>query len=315
MRIYGLEDLPCKHKSHIVTIGGFDGVHIGHQAIIKEMLYFSKETGFSTVVITFKVPPKFILEKRKPELLTTVEEKLWILKSFGIEEVLLLNFDLSLKNITASQFLERVIINGLNAHWIVIGFNHTFGHGKKGNARFLATRVKKYDFGLTVIPPLKRGRYIASSTRIRSLLKRGKLEEVNMLLGRPYFAIGKRVKGKGTGKKIGIPTYNLEFPSEKLLPPHGVYAVKFECCGKLYYGAANLGFAPTLSKKERPTLEIHVLNYDSSLDKVSSLRVEFIKFLRPEKKFKSSKELVLAIKQDIEKVKYIFQPQKVGVRV
>ncbi len=294
---------PCHHSGHITTVGGFDGVHIGHQRILQEMAHLKGALGVPTLVVTFEVPPKFIIEERTPNLLTTVNEKLALLEASGVDEVVLLEFNEALRNTTASEFLERILLEELRSQWIVLGFNHRFGKGREGTPAFLAERVETLGFGLTLIPPLKYKGIPASSSNIRRLLKEGKVEDAAALLGRPYAVSGTVVEGRKAGKLLGFPTANLQVPPEKLLPADGVYAVRVRWQGRSFWGAANLGTAPTFGPDHPRQLEVHILNFNHQSLYGQEIEVEFLRFIRKEQRFESVEALRAQIERDLAAVR------------
>lgn len=299
MKVYRTFAHPCRHEGHITTVGGFDGVHKGHQRILQEMTRLKEELQLPTLVVTFEVPPKFRIENRPPELLTTVDEKLELLETAGVDEVVLLAFDDRIRNTPAAEFLEHYLLRELRSRWIVLGYNHRFGKGREGSPAFLAERVETLGFGLTLIPPWTHKGIPASSSNIRRLLKAGQVTDAAALLGRPYTVRGKVVRGRDLGKRLGFPTANLDVPPEKLLPADGVYAVRVRWQNHPYWGAANLGVAPTTGPNQPRRLEVHLLNFDHQSLYNETLEVEFLRFLRHEQRFESLDALKAQIQQDL----------------
>ena len=311
MKVYNTLSIPCSHSGHIVTVGGFDGVHLGHQSILKEMVRISKVTRIPSLVITFLHPPKFMLEGiTPPELLTLPQEKEEILKKFDIDEVVVLKFDETLRETTARDFLEKELIQKIKARWFVLGFNHAFGKGREGTQEFLAKHLPDFGYGLTIVPPVVHNNIPASSSNIRKLLREGDLETASKLLGYPYTVTGEVVAGAGLGKGIGFPTINIDVHPFKVLPSNGVYAVEVFLRDVKYIGAANIGVAPTLQKRSELVLEVHLLNFDHKQTYGEKVKVRFIRRIRPEIRFKSSDELRSQIFRDIETVKIIFERAK-----
>ena len=307
MRILKPSDLPCsEHSGHVVTIGSFDGLHVAHQAILREMQALSRRLGVPSVVVTFRVPPKYFIRKEPPQLLTTWEERVPLYRRFRVQEVLLLDFDEALMDTPADVFLHQFLVQGLRARWVVIGFNHRFGRNREGGPEFLARYVEPFDFGLTLLPPLKVDGLVVSSSVIRKLLRRGEVARAARLLGYFYTVEGRVYADRGLGHRALVPTANLAVPPEKLLPAPGVYAVFLQVGRRRYPAVANLGVSPTVQERSRPVLEVHVPGHSLQLEG-RRVRVAFVERLREEQRFPSLEALRKQIQEDTQRALAILQ--------
>ncbi len=307
MRILKPSDLPCsEHPGHVVTIGSFDGLHVAHQAILREMQALSRRLGVPSVVVTFRVPPKYFIRKETPQLLTTWEERVPLYRRFRVQEVLLLDFDEALMDTPADVFLHQSLVQGLRARWVVIGFNHRFGRNREGGPEFLARYVEPFDFGLTLLPPLKVDGLVVSSSVIRKLLRRGEVARAARLLGYFYTVEGRVYADRGLGHRALVPTANLAVPPEKLLPAPGVYAVFLQVGRRRYPAVANLGVSPTVQERSRPVLEVHVPGHSLQLEG-RRVRVAFVERLREEQRFPSLEALRKQIQEDTQRALAILQ--------
>lgn len=300
MRILSLEDLPIEGGS-CITIGGFDGVHLGHQELIKEVKYYSETKGIHSVLVTFDIPPQVVLKGWDKGLLTPIEEKLMILKEYNLDFVLILKFDEKLKNMEAKEFIEEIMLKKLHAKAWVLGHNHHFGKGREGNAIYLIENIKKWPFFVTVVPPILWEGEAITSSLIREECLKGRIERTNKFLGRPYFLYGKVVHGDGRGHLTGIPTANIEVNPLKLLPKRGTYASFVHFKEKRLRGVTNIGVRPTFGG-DRVIPEIHVLDFEGNLYG-ENLKVELIEYLREEVKFNSLSHLKKQIEEDIKRAR------------
>ncbi len=300
MRVLRTADLPCRaHPGHVVTIGSFDGLHVAHQAILREMKALARRLGLPPVVVTFRIPPKYFIRKEPPELLTTWEERVPLYRRFGVQEVLLLDFDDALMDTPADVFLHQFLVQGLRTRWVVIGFNHRFGRNREGGPEFLARYVEPFNFGLTLLPPLQVDGLVVSSSVIRKLLRQGQVAQAARLLGYPYTVRGRVYADRGLGSEALVPTANVAVPPEKLLPAPGVYAVYLKVGRNRYPAVANLGTSPTVKERSQPVLEVHVPG--QSLRLVRRLvEVAFVQRIRDEQRFPSLAALREQIQRDIE---------------
>ena len=296
MKIYTPKDFPLNFPT-VITIGSFDGIHIGHKTLFKETINLSKKLNVTPVIVSFDPHPRLILfPEANFKLLTTLEEKIYLLSKQEIKNLVLIPFSFNVAQLSADLFVQEYIVDDLKAKAIVVGFNFRFGRNRKGDTAYLEKLGEKYNFVVKTVSPVVIDDLTVSSTVIRQLITRGEIEKANQLLGHPYFMIGKVVKGKGRGKNLGFPTANLEFPSSKLIPAPGVYAVWVYFKGKKFKGAMNIGTKPTFEDKEL-TVEVHIFDFKEEIYG-ETLEVEIIKRIREEKRFSSLEALKEQIQKD-----------------
>ena len=291
-------------KSAIITIGNFDGVHTGHQQILKVVNERAAKYGLPSIVYTFEPHPLKILAPHKsPPLLTTLKEKIALIKKYGIDYLILAQFTKEFASQHPKKFVMDVLVGKLKASEIWIGHDYAFGRGKEGTALYLKELGKELDFKVHIIPAYKKKGVIVSSSKIREFIQNGKLKEAANFMGRPYIILGRVVKGRSMGKKLGFPTANLEISNE-LVPPNGVYAVYVTGLGKkIYHGVANIGLAPTFGANKF-VIEVHIIDFKKEIYG-KKIKVEFIKKLRNEKVFRTTEGLVAQIMKDIEQAKKV----------
>ncbi len=278
-----------------LAVGNFDGVHLGHQSLIKKALEFAEAKNLTPAVLTFHPHPLKVFKREKFLTLTPVEEKQRLIKLYGIQRVYLLKFDEELYNLSAREFVEEVLVGRLKCKALVVGENFRFGRKREGDVKLLQKLSRIYGFEFFAHPVIHINDMHISSTRIRRFLREGRVEEAARLLGRPYKLIGRVIKGQGRGKSLGFPTANLECENE-VIPRNGVYACFAEVKGSLMKSVVNIGCTPTFGGEEI-TIEAHIigLNEDIYGNRVG---LYFIKRLREERKFGSIEELKAAIKRD-----------------
>ncbi|HPD33038.1 MAG TPA: bifunctional riboflavin kinase/FAD synthetase [Candidatus Kapabacteria bacterium] len=310
MDIYeSLEDIPFNPETYL-TIGTYDGVHLGHRLILEKLVAESKNLNKRDLVITFDPHPQIVLKKvDKPELflLTTIKERLYLLKKFGINNVLIIPFSWEFSHIEAEEFLEELLIKKIGLEKIFIGYDHSFGRNRRGNAELLQNLCNNR-YEIEQIPPFTYNNEIVSSTVIRNSLKSGNIEKANAMLGYDYFVHGRVIFGRGMGVNLGFPTANIKPENiHKLLPSYGVYIVYSIIDGVKYYGMANIGVRPTLTNDIKPTLEAHYLDFNGDLYD-QELIVFFLHRIRQELKFPNADLLIERMQEDEEYTRnYIFE--------
>ena len=296
---YSIDDIQIE-QSTMLTVGSFDGVHLGHQQIIKQLNALSGDSNSLEVLVTFHPHPKEVLSPagdRSVELLTPLEEKLRLLEKLGLPVITVLPFTREFSKTGYREFVTNILIKKLKMKKMVIGHDHTFGRNREGHAEQLEELGKSADFSVTVIQPFFLGKEIVSSSRIRQLLKSGEVEIANKLLGRKYSIQGIVEKGENRGTTLGFPTANIRPSSpNKLIPKKGVYAVEVELSGQRYRGMMNIGHRPTFNF-DPLTLEVHIFNF-SGLIYGESIEVSCKKFIREEMKFRNPEELKSQIEKD-----------------
>lgn len=291
IRNTNLEQLPC-----VVTIGNFDGVHLGHQALLTEVKKRAHDLKLESAVITFEPNPKDYFSQNKPQTrISSLREKIELFNEIKIDRVHIIKFNQEFSKVTANEFIS-VLIKQLKVKEIVVGEDFCFGRGREGGIKQLSASSMKLNIKNKILMDGKR----ISSTLIRNLLANDKLEQANKYIGRPYSISGKVVHGEKRGRKIGFPTANIHMRHNR--PPlKGVFAVKFQN----HFGVANLGIRPSIKGEKKLQLEVHLLNFSSDLYG-QHVSVIFLKKLRDEKKFKSLDELKEQIKLDVIKAKLFF---------
>ncbi|MCX8092858.1 MAG: bifunctional riboflavin kinase/FAD synthetase [Candidatus Goldbacteria bacterium] len=289
-------------KKVVLTIGVFDGLHIGHQHLIKKTVKLAKAIDGISVVFTFDThPEKYLNEKNKIKILKDTESKINRLKILGVDIVLIQNFK-KIRYLSAKDFISKYIIKNINLYAIVTGKDFLFGKNKTGNISLLRRLSEKYKFKLLVIPDVKIENKKVSSTLIRKYLKAGKIKLVEKMLGGPYSITGTVVHGRHIGFKY--PTANIKLKYEDI-PATGVWAVRVFYKDKSYLGAANIGTAPTLKNEKKALLEVYIYNFHKMIYG-EKLRVVFLEKIRDEKKFKTQEELIKRVDKDIQFIKEKF---------
>ena len=284
-------------KNTVVTIGNFDGLHIGHLKLINRVLREAGKHKMSSLVCSFNTNTK-----EYSELLFPQNQLKEYISELGIDKYKKLNFLRDVKGLSCEEFIEKYIINEYNAKYVVVGEDFYFGKNKSGNAEALAELGKKYGFKTIILKLLKKGEATVSSTYIRGLIKDGKTERANALMYEPLSVYGIVKKGYNIGgKELSYPTANISVPKNTVPIKHGVYKTKTVIDGILYDSITNVGYAPT-KKKSSPTIETHIFSLSGDIYK-KRIKVIFCKYIRNERKFKSIEALKAQIKKDIIKAK------------
>lgn len=292
----------------VVTIGNFDGVHIGHQKIFEYLKKKAEQINGKSVVVTFHPHPIRVLFREHPlKLITTTEDRIKLIEKCGIDITLLIPFSREFAKIEAEDFVRDILIDKLHAKWVVVGYDYRFGRDRKGDKELLKKLGNIYGFRVTVLKAYKIKGKILSSTAVRNALAEGNIKEANLFLGRAYHIDGEVIKGAGRGSSIlGYPTANIS-PVQEILPKEGVYAVKVTIphLSKTFKGVANIGKNPTFGNSDI-SYEVHILNFKENL-LGKKIRVHFIERIRDERKFSSPEELRLNIEGDIDRANQIFR--------
>lgn len=299
MKVYTEFSENIKTKSAIVTVGSFDGLHLGHVKIlneVKKVVDEKKGTGF---LITFEPHPRFVLSKDfDMKLLTSLDEKKEILENAGIENLMVINFTKEFSQLTSDEFIKRFIVDKIGAAHMVIGHDHKFGKDRLGDVVKLSEVGKLLSFDVTDVSAESMDGEIISSTKIRNSLFKGDVEKANLFLGRNYSISGKIVVGAQRGRTLGFPTANIELDeSFKAIPKNGVYVVKCLLDDKIHFGIMNIGYRPTFGNKHDLVLEVHLLNFNRDIYG-QKIKIEFLKRLRDEVKFESKDSLIHQIEMD-----------------
>jgi len=293
--------LPPLREGSAVTVGSFDGMHLGHRAVVEELVRRARASGRAAVLVTFEPHPGWVLGgEGNPPRLTVGPERTELLAELGVDYALILRFDRGLAAMSAEEFVREVLLARCDMRELVLGEDHGFGHGRTGDRLSLPSLGARLGFGVTILPPvLDRAGAPISSTRIRSALAEGNLEQVEVWLGRPYRISARVVPGAGRGKTIGVPTINLEGSlAGKALPPDGVWAARVEWGGGTAGAMLNQGPRPTVGDATR-SLEAHLFGVDQDLYG-RMVRIEWVRRLRDTQKFPSLDALRAQLGQDRE---------------
>jgi riboflavin kinase/FMN adenylyltransferase len=299
--IENLDDINAPFKKAVITIGNFDGVHIGHQALFHEVIEKADMLDGTSVAMTFQPHPVRVLKHNgHPPLITVYEQKVELIAKSGIDVLLCVPFTRKFADITAKKFVLDILLKQLGMAAIIVGKDYAFGKNREGNLNSLMSYSELYDFEVVVVDWIPISNNIASrisSTRIRKMVMDGKVKEVQKLLGRQYQIKGTVVRGRNRGGKLlGFPTANLQLHDE-LCPKLGIYAVTVENQERIYKGVANIGYSPTFDDNEL-TVEVHLLDFDMDIYG-QEIRVNFIQRIRDEIKFSSIEALSRQIAQDV----------------
>lgn len=285
-------------KKTIVTLGTFDGVHLGHAAILKKLTQNTHNETFESTVLTFFPHPRMVLQgKSDLKLLNTINEKIELLEKIGINNLIIHPFDEKFAELDAEAFVSTILVDQLRVQKIIIGYDHRFGKNRTANIDDLISFGTQYGFEVEQISAQEIDEISISSTKIRTALEEGDIQLANEYLGYSYFLSGTVVKGKQLGRRIGFPTANISLEEDyKLVPQNGVYVVRAEIDGKTIYGMMNIGFNPTVQGKKK-TIEVHLFDFDSDIYNCK-IQVSILQRIRSEKKFESVEVLKDQLKKD-----------------
>jgi len=284
----------------VATIGFFDGVHLGHRFLIQQVKMAAAQNGWSSTIITFPIHPRQVIQSDfQPQLLSTLEEKLELLSTTGIDHCILLPFTKGLSKLTARQFMQ-MLHDQYQVRMLVIGYDHRFGHNRMETFEDYCRYGQELGIHIMQATAYTQEQDKVSSSAIRRALQTGEVQTANHYLGYNYYLEGTVIDGYKVGRKIGFPTANLsiDFPY-KLIPALGVYAVSVQLNGKQYKGMLNIGHRPTLNNGENLSIEVHILDFNENIYQ-QKIRLELVKFLRPEAKFNSIDELIEQMHKDKE---------------
>jgi riboflavin kinase/FMN adenylyltransferase len=281
-----------------VTIGTFDGVHIGHQKVIKRLVKDAKKNKATSVLLTFFPHPRMVLQKDIGiKLINTIDEKTYLLESLGLDVLIIQEFSEEFSKNSALDFVRNTLVNTLNISKLIIGYDHHFGKNREGNFNELKEYSHTYGFKIKKIKQQDISDIAVSSTKIREAIENGNIEKANSFLGYNYPLSGIVEKGKNLGEQIGFPTANLFIEETyKLIPKTGVYIVKSEIESQIIFGMMNIGYRPTVGGKHQ-TIETHFFNFSNNLYG-KKLKIEVLKQLRTEEKFNSINDLKLQLQKD-----------------
>ena len=303
----GIEAVEHKLKNPAITIGNFDGVHKGHQALFQRVKQLAEELNGQSAVVTFDPHPLEVLFPEKaPSFITSHRQKLDIIASCGIDATVVIPFDHKLSQMSAREFVEIVLVEKIGARAIVVGHDYRFGHSREGDIAFLKRLGEQYGFKVETVTGVRVNDTVVSSTAIRQMIESGKIKDANKLLGRFFEVSGTVIPGRKRGVSLGFPTANIRMPAI-MSPRTGVYVVEAEVDGKTYGGAANLGYNPTFGDTDL-SLEVHLFDFDQDIYG-KLITVRFIDRLRDELRFSSPDELSAQIAKDVDTAKKILANQ------
>ena len=298
MKIYQSTINFSTNRKTIVTIGTFDGVHIGHQSILKKLIHSAREQKNESIVLTFFPHPRMVLQQDSSiKLLNTVDEKATLLEKFGLDYLIIQPFDETFSNMLAEDFVKNVLVDKLNIHKIIIGHDHRFGKNRIADINDLIDFGKKYNFEVEQISAQDIDEITISSTKIRKALLDGKIKLANQFLGYSYFISGYVIEGKKIGRTINFPTANIQInESYKLLPKNGVYVISSIINNVLYFGMMNIGKNPTIGENQQ-SIEVHFFELNENIYN-KNLQISILEHIREEQKFNSLTELKAQLERD-----------------
>ena len=287
-------------RNAVVTIGTFDGVHLGHAALLKRVSEIAKEVGGETVLLSFYPHPRMVLypDDHNISLITSPDEKATLLEACGLDHLVIYPFSAEFSRMSAFEYVRDLIVKGLRAHTVVVGYDHRFGRNREGDFKTLVEMSDVFGFAVEEIPAKDVDAILVSSTKVRNALLEHRIDEANMLLGRPYALKGHVVKSRQLGREIGFPTANLQLNfAHKLVPANGVYVTRARTPFGIFNAITNIGMRPTVSQGLQRNIETHIFDFNHDFYD-SPLTIELLHFVREEKKFNSVDELKQAIATD-----------------
>ena len=288
-------------KDTILTIGTFDGVHLGHQKILNNLIVEAKASGWRSVLLTFEPHPQMVIRPdRSPQIkiLTTIDEKKKILEKLGLDALVVARFDQNLASKTGEEFIRDILVKTIGMSKCVIGHDHVFGKNRSGNYDLMLRLGGIYDYTVEQIQTFLCEETVVKSTLIRHLIQDGEIGKANQFLGRPYALSGIVVKGDGRGRTIGFPTANIIGDPSKLIPKKGIYACRVNYDGISYNAVTNIGSRPTFTDDSERIIEIHMLDFKDDIYN-ETVQADFLYRIRDEVKFHSADELKKQISEDI----------------
>lgn len=293
-------------KQKVMALGFFDGIHVGHAALINKIKQRAEETGAEPAVLTFDVHPDNLVFKKTVPLINSAEDRENILsRCFGLDDVVVIHFNQRVMHMDWQDFIDE-LIDEMNLRWIVVGHDFCFGYKGLGTAEKLKAYCAERGVGCDIIPAVCRDGVVVSSTLIRQLIETGEMEKANEYLGHPHTLTDVIRTGYHLGTKMGTPTINMSFPQGVIIPRHGVYAAKAYIDGQEYMSVTNVGIRPTVSDSGNVNVESFLLDFCGNLYGHRA-RIDFYKFLRPERKFDDVNELAAQIKSDAQTTREYFE--------
>ena len=290
-----------KAKKPVVTIGTFDGVHLGHQKVILRLQEFAKQHDGETVIFTFHTHPRLVTSPNEGNLrlLTTLNEKINLFEKYGIDHLVVYAFDKEFSELSYTEFVEKILVEKIGTHCLVVGYDHKFGKNREGGFDYLQKCAEKFSFEIERLDALAVDKDNVSSTKIRNALENGDIEKANRFLGYQFTLHGKVVEGKQLGRTLGFPTANIEASDKhKIIPGYGVYAVKVEINGAEYKGMLNIGTRPTFNNNaDNRSIEVNIFDFENDIYS-KEISLKFVGKIRDEQRFGSIEMLVDQLKKD-----------------
>ncbi|UPQ76579.1 bifunctional riboflavin kinase/FAD synthetase [Chryseobacterium nepalense] len=284
-------------KPLALSLGMFDGVHLGHKSIIDELIKVGTENHLETAILTFWPHPRFVFNPNEDlKLLNTLDEKKFLMEKYGIDTLFLKEFDEEFRNLTGEEFVRKILVDKLNIKYLIIGYDHSFGKNKSGNFELLQKLSKELDFEVEQMEAINIHENNISSTKVRNALLSGNIIEANEMLGYSYSVSGTVVHGKKIGRTIGYPTANIETDQVKLLPKKGAYIVEVFLKNQQYKGMLSIGTNPTVNG-EKLTVEVYILDFNGDIYD-EKITVAFRDFLHDEIKFEGLEKLIEKLDED-----------------
>lgn len=307
MKVFrGLHDRLAFPKGTAVAIGNFDGLHLGHQRILRILVDKARETGLVSLVLTFSPHPERVLEGGRIGMIQTLEQRLAGIRAAGVHAVILASFDRAFAGLTAAEFAGRILASILRARLVVVGENFRFGKRRQGDINDLTRLGQELGFAVQPVPPVFRNGEVISSSLIRGLLNEGQIPSANAFLGRPYEIVGRVIRGCGRGQKLGFPTANVQTFNEIL--PMGVYFTYAKIMGRSHPSLTNIGHQPTFGGGHL-RVEAHIFDFDGALYR-RRISLHFLRKLREEKRFTDPEGLVSQLQKDILAARTFFRRRK-----
>ena len=293
----------------VITVGTFDGIHLGHRKLIEKVLDISESENLRSIVLTFDPHPRVVLNNdNNISLLTTLEEKNSLLESVNLDYLIIQEFSKEFSSLTPIEYVKTILVEKLNAKHVVIGYDHHFGNNRKANSKKLHEFSDLFNFKVTEVDVLIKDNISISSTKVRNLVSEGRIIDANALLGYEFLLTGKVIKGLGRGKNLGFPTANIVVDSDKIKPANGVYFIRSEINREFFFGMMNIGQNPTFTDKEF-SIEVNFFDFENNLyDK--HLKIKVIQKIRDEIKFDTAELLSLQLDADKKKCFHLIRTIK-----
>lgn len=299
--VRSLNSLQVETQGSVVSVGSFDGVHRGHQAVLRAVVNRAEQFGLTAVAMTFEPQPReFFAEERAPARLMRLREKIEALVALGLDRIVCLQFNRALRGLSADEFIVRVLVDGLRVKHLIVGDDFRFGCDRSGDLGMLCDYGKRYNFTVQDTQTLETQGERISSTLVRKTIEQGDFQRVAELIGRPFSIKGRVVHGQQLGRKLGFPTANVQLHRYRA-PLSGVFAVYVTVANRTFVGAANVGVRPTIGEGLKPLLEVHLLDFSGDLYG-QFVSVEFVRKIRDEKKFNDLEDLACRIRKDIQEI-------------